>query len=143
MQCSVAQLCPTLLQPQGPQPTRILCPWNSPGKNTRVDCHFLLQGIFPTQGLNSCLLQMFPIIAYYEILSIISLYNKSLLLIYLYIIVCIYIFKFYFIFKLYNIVLVLPYIEMNPPQAYMCYPLLFPFSFGNHKFVFHESVSIL
>ena len=29
-------------------------------------------------------------------------------------------FKFYFIFKLYNIVLVLPYIEMNPPQAYMC-----------------------
>ena len=31
-------------------------------------------------------------------------------------------FKFYFIFKLYNIVLVLPYIEMNPPQAYMCSP---------------------
>ena len=29
---------------------------------------------------------------------------------------------FYFIFKLYNIVLVLPYIEMNPPQAYMCSP---------------------
>ena len=31
-------------------------------------------------------------------------------------------FKFYFIFKLYNIVLALPYIEMNPPQAYMCSP---------------------
>ena len=31
-------------------------------------------------------------------------------------------FKFYFIFKLYNIVLVLPYIEMNLPQAYMCSP---------------------
>ena len=31
-------------------------------------------------------------------------------------------FKFYFIFKLYNIVLVLPNIEMNPPQAYMCSP---------------------
>ena len=30
--------------------------------------------------------------------------------------------KFYFIFKLYNIVLVLPYIEMNPPQVYMCSP---------------------
>ena len=30
--------------------------------------------------------------------------------------------KFYFIFKLYNIVLVLPYIEMNPPQTYMCSP---------------------
>ena len=29
-------------------------------------------------------------------------------------------FKFYFIFKLYNIVLVLPNIEMNPPQVYLC-----------------------
>ena len=27
-----------------------------PGKNTGVDCHFLLLGIFPTQGLNLCLL---------------------------------------------------------------------------------------
>ena len=33
-------------------PTRLLCPWNSPGKNTRVSCHSLLQGIFPTQELN-------------------------------------------------------------------------------------------
>ena len=33
-----------------------------------------------------------------------------------------YFFKFYFIFKLYNIVLVLPNIEMNPPQVYMCSP---------------------
>ena len=31
-------------------------------------------------------------------------------------------FKFYFIFKLYNIVLVLPNIEMNPPQVYPCSP---------------------
>ena len=31
-------------------------------------------------------------------------------------------FLFYFIFKLYNIVLVLPNIEMNPPQVYMCSP---------------------
>ena len=30
--------------------------------------------------------------------------------------------KFYFIFKLYNSVLVLPNIEMNPPQVYMCSP---------------------
>ena len=27
-------------------------PWDSPGKNTEVGCHFLLQGIFPTQGSN-------------------------------------------------------------------------------------------
>ena len=32
--------------------TRLLCPWDFPGKNTGVDCHFLLQGIFPTQGWN-------------------------------------------------------------------------------------------
>ena len=39
-----------------------------------------------------------------------------------------FIFKFYFIFKLYNIVLVLPNIKMNPPQVYMCSPswTLFP-----------------
>ena len=36
------QLCPTLLQPHGLQPTRLLCPWSSPGKNTGVGCHFLL-----------------------------------------------------------------------------------------------------
>ena len=35
--------------------TRLLCPWDSPGKNTGVGCHALLQGIFPTQGLNLCL----------------------------------------------------------------------------------------
>ena len=34
--CSVTQLCPTLCDP-----TRLLCPWDSPGKNTGVDCHLL------------------------------------------------------------------------------------------------------
>ena len=38
------------LQPRGLQPTRPLCPWNFPGKNTGVGCHALLQGIFPTHG---------------------------------------------------------------------------------------------
>ena len=37
-------------------PTRLLCPWDSPGKMTGVGCHALLQGIFPTQGLNPGLL---------------------------------------------------------------------------------------
>ena len=32
----------------------------SPGKNTELDCHFLLQGIFWTQGLNQDLLQLLP-----------------------------------------------------------------------------------
>ena len=35
---------------------RILCPWYSLSKNTAVGCHFLLQGMFPTQGLNLHLL---------------------------------------------------------------------------------------
>jgi len=34
------------LETYGLQPTRLLCPWNFPGKNTGVGCHFLLQGIF-------------------------------------------------------------------------------------------------
>ena len=37
------QSCPTLVRPQGQQPTRLHCPWDSPGKNTGVGCHFLLQ----------------------------------------------------------------------------------------------------
>ena len=53
----------------GLQPVPLLCPWNSPGQNTGVGCHFLLQvatffsrlpfpspGIFPTRGLNLDLL---------------------------------------------------------------------------------------
>ena len=38
--------------PHGLQPTRLLCPWNSPGQNTGVGNLSLLQGIFPTQGSN-------------------------------------------------------------------------------------------
>ena len=34
------------------EPTRLPCPWNSPGRNTGVGCHFLLQGIFLTQEWN-------------------------------------------------------------------------------------------
>ena len=34
----------------GPEPARLLCPWNFPGKNIGVGSHFLLQGIFLTQG---------------------------------------------------------------------------------------------
>ena len=55
--CMPAQLCPILCDP-------MVCSlagfsvqtWDSPGKDTGMDCHFLLQGIFLTQGLNLCLL---------------------------------------------------------------------------------------
>ena len=46
--------CPTLLWPHAWKPTRLLCPWDFPGKNTGVGCHFLLQGIFLTQRFNLC-----------------------------------------------------------------------------------------
>ena len=45
----VAQLWPTLSDPMDYSPPGLLCPWNS-GKNIGVDCHFLLQRIFLTQG---------------------------------------------------------------------------------------------
>ena len=45
------QSCPTL-GPYGLELARLLCPWDSPGKNAGVGCHALLQGIFLTQGLN-------------------------------------------------------------------------------------------
>ena len=45
-----------LLGPHRLQPIRLLCPWDFPGGNTGVGCHFLLQGIFPTQRLNPSLL---------------------------------------------------------------------------------------
>ena len=49
LSCSVMS---NSLEPHGLQLTRLLCPWRFSGKNTGVDCHALLQGIFPTQGLN-------------------------------------------------------------------------------------------
>ena len=50
--CQHLQLFP----PYGLQSTRLLCPWDSPGKGTGVGCNTLFQGIFPTQGLKLYLL---------------------------------------------------------------------------------------
>ena len=58
---NVSQLCmsaksfqsyPALCDPMDWQPTRLLCPWDAPGKNTGVGCCALLQGTLPTQGWN-------------------------------------------------------------------------------------------
>ena len=46
----------SLSNPMDCSPSRLLDPWDSSGKNTRVGCHSLLQGICLTQGLNPCLL---------------------------------------------------------------------------------------
>ena len=53
--CSVVS---SSLRPYGLKAARLLCPWDYPGKNTGVVCHFLLQGIFPTQGSNPHLLHV-------------------------------------------------------------------------------------
>ena len=45
------------LWPPGLQPPRLLRPLDFPGKRTGIGCHFLLQAILPTQGLNPGLLQ--------------------------------------------------------------------------------------
>ena len=54
--CLVVKSCPTLLR--GLQPARLLCPQDFPGTNTGAVCHFLLQGIFLTQGLNPRLVHL-------------------------------------------------------------------------------------
>ena len=50
--CFVAQSCPTLCDPMDCSLSGSSVHGDSPGKNTGVGCHALLQGIFPTQGSN-------------------------------------------------------------------------------------------
>ena len=52
--CMRAHWCLTLWDPRSPPGSS--CPWDSPGKNTGLGGHFLLQGIFPIQGSNPCLI---------------------------------------------------------------------------------------
>ena len=54
--CVTCSVVANSLQPHGLQPTRLLCPRDFPDKDTGVGCHFLFQGIFPTQGSNPGLL---------------------------------------------------------------------------------------
>ena len=44
--CVCAQSCLTLFNPIDYSPPGSLCPWDSPGKNAGVGCHFLFEGIF-------------------------------------------------------------------------------------------------
>ena len=66
--CLVAQSCLTLWEPIGLWPARLPCPWDFSGKNTGVGCHFLLQGVFLTQGSNSwllCLMQVLYLLSHW------------------------------------------------------------------------------
>ena len=54
--CTVALIVSDSSQPMGCITSQVLCQWDFLGKHTGMGCHFLLQGIFPTQGSNLCLL---------------------------------------------------------------------------------------
>ena len=56
--CLMTKSCLTLLRPHELQPARLFHPWDFPGKNTGVGCHFLSQGILPTEGSNPRLLHL-------------------------------------------------------------------------------------
>ena len=68
------------LQPHGLQPTRLLCPWDSPSKNTEVDYRSLLQRIFPAQvsnpGLLDCRWVLYHL-SYREVLRMIKTQRKT------------------------------------------------------------------
>ena len=80
--CFVAKSCITL-RPHGLYLTRLFCPWDFPGKNTGVGCHFLLQGIFLTQGSKPGLLHCKQILYH--------LSHQGSLYMYICICVCVYV----------------------------------------------------
>ena len=59
--CLVTSVLSDSLRAHGLQPTRLLCPWHYPGKNTGVGCHALLQGIFQPRDWTdvSCVIDNF------------------------------------------------------------------------------------
>ena len=70
------------LRPHRLQPTRLLSPWNSPGKNTGVDCHSLLQRNFPPQGLSPGLLhrrQILYHLSYREVSGVPIISNSAVI----------------------------------------------------------------
>ena len=56
--CEVPSVVSDSLRPYGPEPVMFLCPWDSPGKYTGVDCQALLQKSILTQGSNLHLLYL-------------------------------------------------------------------------------------
>ena len=156
--------------PHRRQPTRLLCPRDSPGKNTGMGFHFLLQcmkvksesevaqscptlsnpmdcsppgssvhGIFQARVLESGAIAFFvlqarlsffhrfewhfnffsfPVICLFSFFTLWWVLPCNLCFFFFHFLF-LFFFKFNFIFKLYNIVLVLPNIEMNLPQVYM------------------------
>ena len=62
--CQVTLVVSDSVRPHRRQPTRLLCPWHSPGKNTGVGCHFLLQCMkvkSESEVAQSCLTLSYPV----------------------------------------------------------------------------------
>ena len=86
--CSFASVMSDSLWPYGLYPTRLLCPWDSPGKNAGMGCHALLQGTLPTQGSNPSLMSPALASGFFTLVSPGKLYldcayTKKLFIIYL------------------------------------------------------------
>ena len=117
----VAQSGPTLCDPVDCSPTRFLHPWDSPGKNTEVGCHFLFQCMkvkSESEVAQSCPTLHHPMDCSPPGSSIHWIFQARVLE--WGAIAFSFFFNFYFYFiLLYSTVLVLPYIDMNPPRVYM------------------------
>ena len=95
--CSVVS---NSLQPLRPQPARLLCPWISLGKSIGVGSHFLLQGIFLTQGSNQGLLHCSQILyrlSHQESPHIYSMYICVCIYICVCVCMCVYIYIYIYI----------------------------------------------
>ena len=79
----VAQTCLTL-RPHGVLPARLLRPCDFPCKNPGVRCHFLLQGIFLTQGSNlgllHCWMGVYYLLNKIQILSLVPAVGSAYLI---------------------------------------------------------------
>jgi len=91
MHAKSLQSCLTL-RPFELTPARLLCPWDSPGKNTGMSCYILFQGIFLTQGSNLSFLYLL----HWQVGSLpLAPPEKPILLMYIYNIYIMYIIHIY------------------------------------------------
>ena len=92
------QSCPTLWDPHGKQPTRLICPQDSLGMNSGVGCHFLLQ----RGAWYQCILQWWSILAFQEISHLCILYNSYYMNWYKWLHICVCIYICIYIYSIYT-----------------------------------------
>ena len=105
------------LWPIEPQHARPPCPSPLP-ESTQTHVHWLSDAIQPSHALSSTSPPVLNLSQHQGLFKWGSSFHQVAKILEFQL----YFFLFYFIFKLYNIVLVLPNIEMNPPQVYLCSP---------------------